>query len=146
MDPIGGSRDWTWYAYDNAIVEVDGQRLPSVPGGTHWGGGLRIHAEDQALVGELVRRGGEWDGRRIVPAEWLAWSLAPCPLNASYGFLWWLNGEGRQAEAPRSSVFAQGAGGNYTWIWPEGEVTAVLRWVDPDALSRFCGMVVAALR
>lgn len=59
LDPIGGSRDWTWYAYDNATVEVDGRRLPSVPGGTHWGGGLRIHAEDQEKVGRLVLRQGE---------------------------------------------------------------------------------------
>jgi CubicO group peptidase (beta-lactamase class C family) len=144
--PIGCSRDWVWYAYDNALVEVDGRRLPSVPGGTHWGAGMRIHAEDQARIGELVRNRGAWGGRQVIPAEWLDWSLAPCPLNPSYGFLWWLNGAGRWPEAPRDSVFAMGAGGNVTWIWPEGEVVAVLRWVHPDAVGEACARIAAAFR
>ncbi len=125
-------------------MEVDGRRLPSVPGGTHWGAGLRIHAEDQEKVGRLVLQKGNWGGKQLVPAQWLDWSLAPCPLNPSYGFLWWLNGAGRHPLAPRSSVFAQGAGGNYTWIWPEAEVVAAIRWIHPDALGRFCAMVAEA--
>jgi CubicO group peptidase (beta-lactamase class C family) len=146
LDPIGGSRDWVWYPYDNAWVEVDGRRLPSVPGGTHWGAGLRIHAEDQARIGQLVLQQGAWEGRQVVPADWIRQSLAPCPLNPSYGFLWWLNGAGRWPGAPADSVFAMGAGGNVTWIWPAGQVVAVLRWVDPDVVGAFCGKVAAALR
>jgi CubicO group peptidase (beta-lactamase class C family) len=145
LDPIGGSRDWVWYPYDNAWVEIGGRRLPSVPGGTHWGAGLRIHAEDQARIGQLVLQNGAWEGRQVVPAEWIRQSLAPCPLNPSYGFLWWLNGAGRWPGAPADSVFAMGAGGNVTWIWPGGEVVAVLRWVNPDAVAPFCGRVAAAL-
>lgn len=145
MDPIGASRDWVWYPYDNSTVEVDGRKLPSVPGGTHWGGGMRIHAEDQALVGRLVLAGGEWHGTQLVPREWIEWSTTPCRLNPSYGFLWWLNAAGRHPEAPRDSVFAQGAGGNYTWIWPGGGLVAVMRWLDPAVLGRFCGMVAEAV-
>ena len=145
LDPIGGSRDWVWYPYDTSTVEVDGMRLPSVPGGSHWGAGLRIHAEDQALIGQLVLQGGVWEGRRIVPEGWIARATSPCALNPSYGFLWWLNGADRWPGAPRSSVFAMGAGGNVTWIWPEGRVVAVLRWVDPDAAGAFCAKVAAAL-
>jgi CubicO group peptidase (beta-lactamase class C family) len=144
-DPIGCSRDWVWYAYDNALVEVEGQRLPSVPGGTHWGGGMRIHAEDQARIGQLVLNRGAWEGRQVLPAEWIDASLTPCALNPSYGFLWWLNGAGRWPEAPRDSVFAMGAGGNVTWIWPAGGVVTVLRWVNPEAVGRVCGMVAKAV-
>ena len=146
LDPIGGSRDWVWYPYDNATVQVGDQKLPSVPGGTHWGGGMRIHAEDQALVGRLVANGGNWKGRRILPEGWIRQSLTPCPLNASYGFLWWLNGAGRWAQAPRDSVFAMGAGGNVTWIWPEKDVVAVLRWIHPEQVGAFCARVAHALR
>ncbi len=145
LDPIGGSRDWTWHAYDNAQVEVDGRRLPSVPGGTHWGAGLRIHAEDQARIGRLVLGRGAWGGRQVLPAQWIDWSLAPCALNPSYGFLWWLNGAGRWPGAPADSVFAIGAGENVIWIWPSGEVVAVLRWVDRGVVGAFCGKVAAAL-
>ncbi|WP_270936908.1 serine hydrolase domain-containing protein [Falsiroseomonas oryzae] len=145
MDPIGASRDWTWHPYDNSVVEVDGRLLPSVPGGTHWGGGVRIHAEDQALIGRLALQRGAWAGKRIIPERWFDWSFAPSALNPSYGFLWWLNTAGRFPEAPRDSVFAFGAGGNYTWIWPGGEVVAVTRWLDPTAIGPFCGMVAAVL-
>ena len=145
LDPIGGSRDWVWYPYDTSTVEVEGQRLPSVPGGSHWGAGMRIHAEDQALVGQLVLQGGAWAGQQLIPVDWLARSLAPCALNSNYGLLWWLNGADRWPGAPRDSVFAMGAGGNVTWIWPEGRVVAVLRWVDPDKVGEFCAKVAAAL-
>jgi CubicO group peptidase (beta-lactamase class C family) len=145
LGPIGGSRDWVWYPYDNAWVDIDGRRLPSVPGGTHWGAGMRIHAEDQALIGQLVLQHGAWEGRQVVPTEWIRQSLEPCPLNPSYGFLWWLNGAGRWPGAPADSVFAMGAGGNVTWIWPGGHVVAVLRWVDPEVVGAFCGKVAAAL-
>lgn len=145
LDPIGGSRDWVWYPYDNAVVEVDGIRLPSVPGGSHWGGGLRIHAEDQALVGQLMLARGSWQGRVILPESWIEASVTPCELNPSYGYLWWLNGADRWPGAPRDSIFAMGAGGNVTWIWPEGRVVAVLRWVNPEAVGGFCARVVKAL-
>jgi CubicO group peptidase (beta-lactamase class C family) len=145
MNPLGGSRDWVWHAYDNALVEVEGRRLPSVPGGSHWGGGLCIHAEDQALVGQLMLGRGAVGATRILPEAWIDTSIAPCALNPSYGLLWWLNGAGRWPEAPRDSIFAMGAGGNVTWIWPAGRVVAVLRWIDPAKLGGFCARVAAAL-
>ncbi|HZF76390.1 MAG TPA: serine hydrolase [Acetobacteraceae bacterium] len=146
LDPMGGSRDWTWHPYDNAWVEVGGRRLPSVPGGSHWGGGMQIGAEDQARIGQMMLDRGAWGGRQVIPSSWVDASTTPCPLNPSYGFLWWLNGAGRWPAAPRDGVYAMGAGGNVTWIWPAGGVVAVLRWVDPAAVDGFCASVAAALR
>ncbi len=147
MAPIGGSGDWRWHGYDNAFVEVDGQRMQSVPGGSHWGGGVFIHAEDQARLGLLALHRGQWDGRQLLPESWFAQSLTPCALNASYGFLWWLNTlRARTPAAPESSFFASGAGGNITWIDPEHDLVAVLRWIDPASLGGFVARVLAALR
>ena len=146
MDPIGASPDWRWVPYDNAWVEIDGKRLPSVPGGTHWGGGVQIGARDQAKVGELVRRGGAWNGRQVIPAAWLEASFTPCPLKREYGFLWWLNTDGLRApSAPHGSVFATGAGGNMTWIERGRGLVAVSRWLDPAAYDGFCARVMKAL-
>jgi CubicO group peptidase (beta-lactamase class C family) len=146
LDPIGASHDWQWMPYDNAWVDVDGKQMPSVPGGTHWGGGMRIHAEDQARVGLLMLNRGAWAGRQVVPESWVKLSTTPCALNPSYGFLWWLNGAGRWPGAPADSVFAMGAGGNVTWIWPSAGVVAVMRWIDPAAVAEACTRIAASLR
>lgn len=152
MAPIDASNDWQWHGYHNAVVEVDGQQMQSVPGGSHWGGGVFIHAEDQARVGLLALHRGAWPDanggeRRILPESWFAESLTPCKLNASYGLLWWLNTlRARTPAAPESSFFAVGAGGNLTWIDPDHDLVAVLRWIDPAAFGGFVARVLGALR
>ena len=37
MRPIGASDTWRWVGYDNAWIDLNGCRVQSVPGGTHWG-------------------------------------------------------------------------------------------------------------
>ena len=146
MDPIGAGEDWHWHAYDNAEVEVDGRRLWSVPGGTHWGGGLRIGAEDQARLGLLIAAGGVWRGRRLLSKAWIKEMLAPCPVKPIYGFLWWLNtGHGYRPAAPETSVFASGAGGNVIWVDSALELVAVARWLDPEAANGWTERVIAAI-
>lgn len=148
LGPIGASSDWRWDGYRTSWVTLeDGRRVQSVPGGTHWGGGLSIHAEDQARVGLLALNRGAWAGRQLLPASWLELSTRPCPLNPQYGFLWWLNLDGtRFPSAARDAFFASGAGGNLTWVDPATGIVAVLRWTDPAAMDGFIGRVRAALK
>ena len=147
MAPIGASADWDWTGYRNSWVELDGVRLPSVAGGSHWGGGVFIHAEDQARIGLLVGRGGRWGDRQLIPEGWIAASTTPCALNPLYGFLWWLNTDRKlYPSAPADSIFFKGAGGNITWIDPAGGLVAVLRWIDPAAVDGFIAAVMAARR
>jgi CubicO group peptidase (beta-lactamase class C family) len=146
MRPIGASADWSWHGYSTSTVDVGGRMIESVSGGTHWGGGMLIHAEDQARIGLLMLRRGEWNGRRILRESWIAESLRPCELNPNYGLLWWLNtGHGRYKSAPESSFFAVGAGGNITWIDPEHDVVAVMRWLDPTAVDTFIRLIMQAM-
>ena len=35
--------------------------ISSVSGGSHWGGGVEIHAEDQARIGQLMLHRGVWE-------------------------------------------------------------------------------------
>jgi CubicO group peptidase (beta-lactamase class C family) len=145
MDPIGASQDWTWHGYRNSWVEVDGTQVQSVPGGSHWGGGLFISALDHARMGLLIARGGRWGGRQILSKAWIDAMLSPSPTNRDYGYLWWLNTSPRYPAAPASSVFALGAGSNLIWIDPDHDVVAVLRWMDQAAFDGFFGHVLAAL-
>ena len=143
--PIGGSADWSWDGYRTAWVDLpNGVRALSVPGGTHWGGGMRTHAEDQARLGLLMLAGGIWEETRLLPPGWVAASGTPCPLNRDYGLLWWLNATGRYPSADRESLFAQGAGGNTIWIEPATRIVAVFRWLDPAALPGMIERVTAA--
>src|SRR5689334_18739741 len=90
MDPIGASQTWEWHGYRNSYVEIDGRRMQSVSGGSHWGGGVFIHARDQARIGLLLLRRGVWGGHRILSEAWIERMLEPCPLYSNYGYLWWL--------------------------------------------------------
>lgn len=146
IQPIGGSRDWRWEGYRTSTVEIDGKPIESVSGGGHWGGGVFTHAEDQARIGQLMLQDGVWEGRRVLPEGWAAACTTPSRLNADYGLLWWLNGQGRYPGASRESFFALGAGGNVIWIDPAHAVVGVFRWLDPAALPEMLRQVTAALR
>ena len=128
MDPIGASDTWAYRGYDNSTVEIDGKPMPSVSGGTRWGGGLWMSTRDHARFGYLVLRRGEWDGKRIVSESWIREATSPKGENPEYGYLWWLNTEGRWPAAPRSAFAAVGANGNTIWIDPEHELVVVWRW------------------
>jgi CubicO group peptidase (beta-lactamase class C family) len=147
MRPIGASDSWRWEGYRNSFVDIGGRQVQSVSGGGHWGGGVFINAEDQARIGLLMARDGVWEGRRILPEGWVDESLKPCPINPDYGLLWWLNaGPRARKSAGPDSFFAEGAGGNFTWVDPTHDLVAVLRWIDGPALDTWMGKVIGALR
>jgi CubicO group peptidase (beta-lactamase class C family) len=147
MDQIGASSDWEWQGYENSFVEIDGQQIQSVPGGGHWGGGLFIGARDHARFGLLMARGGDWDGRSLLSAEWIAQMVAPSPTLANYGFLWWLNrGPTARPAIPASAYWALGAGTNVILVDPENDLVAVLRWIDGASFDKFLAALYGALR
>ena len=147
MDPVGASSDWEWHGYGvHSSVFLDNRLMESVSGGAHWGGGLFIPTTDHARVGLLMQRRGAWGGRQLLSESWIDACLEPCPLNASYGFLWWLNGDGaHMPSAPRTSFFALGVGRNIIWIDPSLDLTVVVRWIDRDQCDGFCAKVAAAM-
>ena len=146
MDPIGASREWQWTPYDNSWVEIGGVRVPSVPGGSHWGGGLWMSTRDHARFGLLVARRGRWDGREIVPASWIDEIRTPCPLNPDYGLMWWLNASRTQfPSAPASCFAARGAGSNVIFIDPEHGLVAVIRWIAKPSIDGLIRHILAAV-
>jgi CubicO group peptidase (beta-lactamase class C family) len=98
-------------------------------------------------MGLLVLRDGVWNGRRVLPAGWVAEMTAPSACNPQYGLLWWLNANGamRYPSATASSFFAMGAGVNLIWIGPELDMVVVARWIERDQADRFMGLVRDAL-
>lgn len=147
MDPIGASSEWAWHPYRNSWVELDGQRLPSVPGGSHWGGGLWMSSRDHARFALLVQRDGEWRGQRLLDARWCLEMRRPSPINPQYGLLWWLNtGRAQFPSAPETSYAARGAGSNVIWIDPAHDLLVVVRWIDKSALDGFLKLVLESVK
>ncbi|MEI7445299.1 MAG: serine hydrolase [Burkholderiales bacterium] len=155
LGPLGSTSDWSWVGYDDAWVELPDpargpdatRRVQSVPGGTHWGGGVSISARDQARVGALLAARGEHAGRALVPAAWIERMLAPCAIAPFYGMLVWLNGPRRRIfpSAGPASVFMIGAGGHLTWVDPDRDLVVVARWVAPEHTDTLVSRVLAGL-
>jgi CubicO group peptidase (beta-lactamase class C family) len=146
MQPVGASNDWRWEGYDNSWIELGGRRVQSVPGGTHWGGGLSISSLDQARVGKLLLDDGQVQGRQVISAEWVRRMRKPCAIAPFYGYLVWLNHAQRVfPSAPPTSYFAIGAGSSFTWIEPQRHMVLVVRWIDADFADEFFGRVLRAL-
>ena len=145
--PLGCSDGFAWEPYDDAWVMVAGRRLPSVPGGSHWGGGVRISARDQARIGQLLLSDGQHQGQRLLPAGWVQAMSAPCALAPFYGWLVWRNADGLAwPGASAQSVFMLGAGGHTVWVEPALSVVAVLRWLDPTHAAACIERLAGALQ
>ena len=149
MELIGASSTWRWHGYDNAWIELDGQRMQSVPGGGHFGGGMFISARDMARFGYLFLRNGRWKDRQIVSQEWIAMARTGGPANAEYGFMNWFLNPGRKSlpAAPESSVTFRGNGQNIIYIDWDNDLVVVTRWIrGGPALGEFVAKVLGAIK
>ena len=146
MTPIGATR-WNWYGYENSSVDVQGRRIQSVSGGSHWGGGFWATTQDHARFGLLMLNHGAWNGQQLLSKTWIEQATTTSAVRAGYGFLWWLNTPERPSysRATPRSYFARGAGGNTIWICPELDMVVVVRWLADNAQNEFFGRVIGAV-
>jgi len=64
--------------------------------------------------GLLILRNGNWNGRSIIGERWVKEAASPSQsLNASYGFLWWLNGQASHRLPSAAGGVRQGM------LWPD---------------------------
>ena len=146
MDPIGASNTWKWVPYTNSYVELNGKLAPSVSGGTRWGGGMWIDSWDMARFGYLWLRGGQWNGRAILPASYVKDALRPSANGPDYGYLWWLNTKGKNLPGlPANAYAALGAGSNTIVVSPDHDLVVVWRWHAGNP-AEFAKRVIAAIR
>jgi CubicO group peptidase (beta-lactamase class C family) len=146
MDPIGASRTWEWHGYDEAWVTIDGLRMASVTGGSHWGGGMMINSYDHARFGLLHLWDGVWQGTRILPDGWVKTATTPSPLRPDYGLLWWLNtGAKARPSLPADCFWAAGDGGHTVFVHQPTRLVVVARWLDRSAHEPFLARVLASL-
>ncbi|WP_051238680.1 serine hydrolase domain-containing protein [Gaetbulibacter saemankumensis] len=87
-EPIGAESDAFW------IIDNEGMEFAV--------GGLNCTAKDYAKIGQLFLNLGEWDGKQVVPREWVIASITPdaphlmpgirpnAKSKDGYGYQWWI--------------------------------------------------------
>jgi hypothetical protein len=148
MDPIGASNSWRWTGYENSWVVLDGQLVQSISGGSHWGGGMFIHAYDQARFGYLTLRNGKWKDRQIISQTWLQKARTPTLPEPTYGYMnFFLNTDRKfLPSAPAGAFVHIGAGTNMIYVDQENDLVVVARWIENNAMNAFVGKVLEAIR
>ena len=78
-------------------------------------GGLNMSTRDYARFGAMIAQGGQWNGNQIVPAAWIADSIAPsaptAPGEIGYGYQWRI-----PQGADAGVAMAHGIYGQYIYI------------------------------
>jgi CubicO group peptidase (beta-lactamase class C family) len=95
---------------------------------------LYATARDYARFGMLYLNDGVWQGERILPEGWVAYSTTPTPAapKGKYGAHFWLNrGDGPEAnnrpypQLPKDSFFARGYQGQIIAIIPSRRLVVI---------------------
>jgi CubicO group peptidase (beta-lactamase class C family) len=150
------------------------QKLSMMPVSIHPVYHMTLSARDLGRIGLLMLRGGQWNGRQLVPQNWCSYvtalatpfdelnpptmRLAGSPERWGYGVLWWVweaqLWPGNISASPFQGAFsAKGAGGQYITVLPARDMViahtsyadrAPSGQVSPLEYDAILGMVLAA--
>ena len=102
--------------------------------------GLRLRPRDLLRLGRMILDGGRWNGRAIVPADWIAASRTPAVPTGDglhYSRLWYIGDAPVPAFAgPQAWMAGFGNGGQRLWVMPGADLTVATlsgRYNAPDA-------------
>ncbi len=115
-------------------------------------------ARDWLRFGLLFLNDGVWEGERLLPEDWVAYSVTPTLADpmGRYGAQWWLNaGPSDRPEArpwprlPRDAYRASGFEGQYLTVVPSHDLVVIRLGYTPDrsrwAMDEFVADVMAAI-
>jgi CubicO group peptidase (beta-lactamase class C family) len=113
--------------------------------------GLRMTPRDLARIGQLILNRGQWEGRPVVPAEWLEKSFQPYLAVDDfrrYGYFWYI-GDFQYGNPPNRPIAhwigAFGYGGQRLFVLPELDLTVAItagnyadenQWMPPIRVIR----------
>jgi CubicO group peptidase (beta-lactamase class C family) len=111
---------------------------------------------DLARFGLLYLNDGVWNGQRVLPEGWVAYSTRPAPAylpvpgarRQGYGAQWWLLGT--DARVPSDAYTSAGRRGQFVSVVPSRAVVIVRTGLDPEPTgwdqAAFVAEVLSAIR
>jgi CubicO group peptidase (beta-lactamase class C family) len=94
-------------------------------------GGLNTTTRDNARFAQMFANGGQWCGRQVVPAAWVAASTAASADTATgetgYGYQWWIPWGSQKGQ-----VLGRGIYGQYIYVDPVNDVVIATHGADRD--------------
>jgi CubicO group peptidase (beta-lactamase class C family) len=96
--------------------------------GYNYGGmELALSPRDMAKFGYLYLHNGVWEGKQLVPAEWVEWVTSPQDDTVDYyGYQWWRLIDG-ETEEHYPAFAARGYAGDNIFVLPELDMVVVTK-------------------
>ena len=115
--PLGVS-DYEWQTYKNGKIAA--------------AAGLRLRPRDAAKIGQLLLSDGAWNGRQVIPPDWIMQSVMPRFQAVGYfggtlfyGYQWWLGRSLAEGKEVRW-IAAFGWGGQRIFVIPELDMVVMM--------------------
>ena len=102
---LGDPMNWESWTY---CMNRNGRRLEHTPGA----GSIALHSTDALRFAYLLLHEGKWNGKQLVPADYVAACSRPSPYNPHYPYslMFEVNQDGHVAKAPQRRVLEVGCG------------------------------------
>lgn len=123
------ARDYLFTPLD--IADVEWKSYPR-NGKTSAAAGLTLRPRDAAKIGQILLNDGAWNGRQVIPPDWIMKSVVPRFQSRGYfgglfyyGYQWWM---GRTLRGDRDVkwIAAMGWGGQRIFIVPELDLVVMV--------------------
>src|SRR4029077_12883512 len=91
-------------------------------------GGPPLPSRDLLKIAELYRKGGVWQGSRVLDDAWVKVSTQPHAQiddQTEYGYLWWLK-TFKSGGKDRPAYYMSGNGGNKVAVFPALDIAVVI--------------------
>ncbi|MCA9993469.1 MAG: serine hydrolase [Anaerolineales bacterium] len=160
-DTIGGEITDYWAFPQEALFQPIGMNSaivePDASGTLVGSSYMYATARDWARFGLLFAQDGVWNGERMLPEGWVAYSYTPTPASSGqYGGTWWLNaGVPGQPDTkewpdmPDDIYYASGHDGQSVLVFPSQNMVVVRLSVSRNGawdMAEFLADVMAAVK
>lgn len=121
LEPIGITDGFYWARDATGMLLGDGYIFATT--------------ENYGRFGQLFLDKGKWNGRQVIPEEWITLSTSPAGISPDYGFLWWTTDfEG----LPEDLYYAYGGHGQFIVVIPSREIVIIRTGNGPgDPIKEF---------